>query len=148
MFLARARVNSLKLEEAVGRGNEFYNRTCKLCNQEEEDLVHFLMKCPALERQRNDRLLNKDLQDPKERMIEFLFKKEKFKEKARMIRMMWYTRRNILEYIKKTNVGERSTDGNEEIVMSDPGPERRLRTLETRRTRSSSVPGSGSLGVD
>ena len=98
------------------------------------------MKCPALERQRNDRLLNSDLQDPKERMIEFLFKKKDFKEKARMIRMMWYTRRNILEYIKKTKKGERSNDGTVETMMSDPGPKRRIKISEGNEGRSSSIP--------
>merc|ERR1711888_245249 len=43
MFFARARLNSLRLEEAMGRGKKFYNKTCKLCKQEEEDLLHFLI---------------------------------------------------------------------------------------------------------
>ena len=33
MFFARARMNSLKLEEAMGRGKRFCNKTCKLCKQ-------------------------------------------------------------------------------------------------------------------
>merc|ERR1711909_58793 len=52
-FLARARTNSLKLEEAIGRGNKHYNKMCKLCEQEEEDLVHFITKCRALETKRD-----------------------------------------------------------------------------------------------
>ena len=48
-FLARARTNSLRLEEAKGRGNPYYDRTCKLCKEGEEDLVHFLIECKALE---------------------------------------------------------------------------------------------------
>ena len=43
MFFARARLNSLRLEEAMGRGKIFYNKTCKLCKQEEEDLLHFMI---------------------------------------------------------------------------------------------------------
>ena len=42
-FYARARINALKLEEHKGRGIEGYNKTCKLC-EEEEDLVHFVSK--------------------------------------------------------------------------------------------------------
>ena len=35
-FLARARTNSLKLEEQKGRGRPGYDKTCKLCKKEEE----------------------------------------------------------------------------------------------------------------
>merc|ERR1711874_245772 len=48
-FLAKARLNALKLEEQVGRGKDWYDRTCKLCKLTEENIVHFIMDCPALE---------------------------------------------------------------------------------------------------
>ena len=35
MFYARARLNSLKLEEAKGRGKPYYNKICKICGLEE-----------------------------------------------------------------------------------------------------------------
>ena len=44
MFYARARTNTIKLEEHKGRGIKGYNKTCKLCNEETEDLVHFIVK--------------------------------------------------------------------------------------------------------
>ena len=53
MFYARARLNALGLEEARGRGKAYYNRICKLCGQEEEDLIHFMLKCPFLEKRRD-----------------------------------------------------------------------------------------------
>ena len=40
-FYARARINALKLEQHKGRGIKGYNKTCKLC-EEEENLVHFI----------------------------------------------------------------------------------------------------------
>ena len=46
---ARARMNALQLEEHKGRGLKHYNTICKLCNEENEELVHFLIKCKALE---------------------------------------------------------------------------------------------------
>ena len=87
MFLARARTNSLKLEEAIGRGNKFYNKKCKLCGQEEEDIVHFTMKCPALEGKRNYGIIDKRIQDPEERMIELLFRQKKHQEVGKMIKI-------------------------------------------------------------
>ena len=136
MFLARARANSLKLEEAVGRGNTFYNRTCKLCDQGEEDLVHFIVECPTLERKRNYGLLEKRIQDPKERMIQFLFRQNKFQEAGKMIKNMWYSRRAILKYRKDTKEGERSNGGDINTIKSDPGPMRRIAIPMERKIRS------------
>merc|ERR1711867_290641 len=76
MFLARARTNSLKLEEAKGRGKTYYDKNCKLSNQGEEDLVHFTMECPALEGKRNYRIMDDRIQDPRERMIELFFRQK------------------------------------------------------------------------
>ena len=45
---ARARINALQLEEHKGRGKESYDTTCKLCGEEEENIVHFTIKCSKL----------------------------------------------------------------------------------------------------
>ena len=37
-YLVKARTNSLQVEEHLGRGKRNYNKTCKLCSQEGEDL--------------------------------------------------------------------------------------------------------------
>ena len=65
----------MKLEEAKGRGNKFYNKECKLCGKEEEDL-HFMIKCTALEGKRNYNLINRNISDPTQRLIEVLFKQD------------------------------------------------------------------------
>ena len=41
-FLAKARTNSLQLEEHLGRGKTNYNTTCKLCGLGEENLIRAL----------------------------------------------------------------------------------------------------------
>ena len=48
-FYARARTNTLRLEEHKGRGQKNYNTICKLCGEEKEDMVHFVIKCRELE---------------------------------------------------------------------------------------------------
>merc|ERR1711874_923980 len=48
-FLARARTNTLQLEEHKGKGLKNYNTKCKLCGEETEDMVHFLTICKKLE---------------------------------------------------------------------------------------------------
>ena len=123
MFLARARINSLKLEEAIGRGKTNYDKSCKLCHQEEEDLVHFTVKCPVLEKLRNYDLIDKRIQDPKDRMIELLFKQNRYQEVGHMLRKLWNKREGIL----RLNKGDR----NNNVVMNDaasstsnePGPD-------------------------
>merc|ERR1711888_45857 len=133
MFLARARINSLKLEEAMGRGKAFYNKTCKLCKQGEEDLLHFLIECPALERKRNYEILDNRIQEPKDRLIQCLFRQKRFQETGKMIREMLYARRNILKYEKDTREEEKSSGEDIKLRRSDPGPKRTAITLDRRR---------------
>ena len=101
MFLARARLNSLRLEEAMRRGNIFYNSICKMCKQEEEDLLHFMIECPRLENKRNYEIIDRGITEPKKRLIHCLFKQKEYQETGKMIKSMWYTRKNIIEHGKK-----------------------------------------------
>ena len=55
-YLAKARTNTLQLEEHLGRGKKNYDKNCKLCSQEEEDLEHFLVKYPKLKSHRNNEI--------------------------------------------------------------------------------------------
>ena len=75
-FYARARMNTLKLEEHKGRGQKEYNMICKLCKEEKEDLVHFISKCKELEGKRNYNLLDKDIEDPEERRENYYIEME------------------------------------------------------------------------
>ena len=62
-FLAKARTNSLKVREVMGRTTENkknkFDTTCKLCGKEEEDLEHFMIKCTKLEEGRNKKIMEK-----------------------------------------------------------------------------------------
>ena len=96
-FLAMARINALGLEEAKKRGCRFYDATCKLCGYEEEDLVHFVIRCPKLESKRNGEIVNKDITDTEESLIHSLFKQKKYQETGKMLKSMWYKRKYLLE---------------------------------------------------
>merc|ERR1712055_116670 len=96
-FYARARINSLKLEEQIGRGKMNYDKKCKLCEKEEEDIVHFTIKCGKLEEKRNYDLINKELIDPEERMRALLFRNENHQEVGRMIKALWDLRGKMLK---------------------------------------------------
>ena len=123
-FLARARLNALRLEEAKARGNKYYDSICKLCRQEEEDLQHFLIECPKLERIRNYEILDERILEPKKRLIQCLFKQRKYQETGKMIKNMWYKRKNIIE---QENKGININKGRRAITRppaSDPGPNR------------------------
>ena len=96
-FLAMTRVNALGLEEAKKRGNKFYDATCKLCNYEEENLLHFVIKCPKLEDKRNDNIIDRNIVNPEERLIHSLFKQKKYQETGKMLKSMWYKRKYIIE---------------------------------------------------
>ena len=56
-YLAKARTNTLHLEEYHARRNRNHNKTCRLCGLEDEDLEHFLVVCPALENKRDREIM-------------------------------------------------------------------------------------------
>ena len=123
IYYARARTNSLKLEEAMGRGNEHYDRTCKLCGQEEEDLLHFVLKCSTLENKRNYRLIDSKIEDLEQRLIDVLYRQENRRGVGWMIRAMWMKRKDILK-IKEDMYRTSQNDKNkniEKLNRSDPG---------------------------
>ena len=135
MFYARARINSLKLEEAKGRGNIHYNRNCKLCGLGEEDLVHFTMECPALEGKRNYEIIDKNILDPRQRMIMLLFKQRKHQEVGKMIKNLWFRRKAILRYKKEEQKRMNNVNNIIGISRSDPGPVGNSYTPITWRSR-------------
>ena len=96
-FLAMARINALGLEEAKKRVCKFYDATCKLCGCEEEDLVHFVIRCPKLESKRKGEIIDKSITDTEESLIYSLFKQRKYQETGKMLKSMWYKRKYLLE---------------------------------------------------
>ena len=123
IYYARARTNFLKLEEAKGRGNKHYNKECKLCGKEEEDLVHFIVKCSALEGKRNYNLLNRNIDDPEQRLIDILYKQEDHRGVGWMIRGMWLRRKAILTCKEKMyKISKTRNKKGGSLSKSDPGP--------------------------
>ena len=100
MFYARARTNTIKLEEHKGRGIKGYNKTCKLCNEETEDLVHFIAKCKKLEEIRNYELLDNNIINPEDRMRKLLFRNNRCYEVGKMIKELWTQRRKLLKIVQ------------------------------------------------
>ena len=105
MFYARARINALKLEEHKGRGIEGYNKKCKLCGEEEEDLVHFISRCEKLEPVRDYNLLDKNIRDPEERMRKLLYRDNRCWKVGKLIKDLWDLRRKLLKEIGKPTRG-------------------------------------------
>ena len=128
MFYARARLNALGLEEAKGRGKAYYNRTCKLCGQEEEDLIHFLLKCPSLEKRRDYNIIDKSIAEPKARLINCLFRQKEYQKIGKMIKDMWGIRRNKLKAKKENNGKDNNVISHKDTALSDPGPKRNDRS--------------------
>ena len=124
MFYARARLNALGLEEAKSRGKKFYNKTCKLCNQGEEDLMHFLLVCPSLEKGRDYNIINKSIEEPKTRLIDCLFRNKEYQKVGKMIKNMWGIRKDKLKTQK-----ERNKIRYIQPAYSDPGPKRADRRI-------------------
>ena len=112
-FYAKARINALKLEEQKGRGKENYNKKCKLCDEEDEDLVHFITKCKSLEQKRDHNLINTDIRDPEERTRVLLFRDDRRQSIGKMIRNLWELRRQQLKEIEKRG----DSDANLHIIQ-------------------------------
>ena len=108
MFYARARLNSLGLEEAKGRGKVYYNKICKLCGQGEEDLIHFMLKCPFLEKKRDYNIIDRSIVEPKARLINCLFRQNEYQKTGKMIKDMWGIRRNKLKDKDKNMKGNKN----------------------------------------
>ena len=96
MFYARARINAIKLEEHKGRGIEGYDKTCKLCKEENEDIVYFLTKCRRLEDIRDYELLDRDINNYEEIMRKLLFRDNRCYEVGKMVKDLWIQRRKLL----------------------------------------------------
>merc|ERR1711874_99257 len=99
-FLARARLNALKLQEQIGRGKTNYDATCKLCKSGKEDMAHFLIDCEELEEDRDYNLIRNLSESSEDKMVDLQFKTENFQGVGHMIRKMWQRRRKLLTYMK------------------------------------------------
>ena len=96
-LFARARTNTLQLEEFIHRRNRDHSIICKLCGREEEDLKHFMITCPRLRNKRNKRIMRKWCNRDKDRqLVDILFNEKDYENIRRMIRAMWILRKDLL----------------------------------------------------
>ena len=95
----------MKLEEHKGRGIEGYNKKCKLCGEEEEDLVHFISICKKLESVRDYNLLDRNIRDPEDRMRKLLYRDDRSWRVGKQIKDLWDLRRKLLKEIEKPTRG-------------------------------------------
>ena len=96
-LLARARTNTLQVEEYVHRRDRNHNRICKLCRLEEEDLKHFMLRCPKLRSKRNNKIMTKWCNEDKDQqLVDILFNEKDYDNIRRMIRAMWILRKDLL----------------------------------------------------
>ena len=100
-IFARARTNALQLEKQKSKRFKNYDPICKLCGEEEEDIVHFTMKCKMLEKKRENPAINKDIIDPEERMKDLLFRNNNYAETRKVIRDLWVLRNQMLKELEK-----------------------------------------------
>ena len=105
-------MNALQLEKQKGKSFNNYDTTCKLCGEEEEDIIHFTVKCKLLEKKRNNMVVNKEIIDPEERMKDFLFRNKNYTEIRKVIRDLWVLRRQILKELERgiTMNGQKDID--------------------------------------
>ena len=99
-FLAKARTNSLQLEEHLGRGKTNYNTTCKLCGQGEENLEHFLIECNKLEEKRDPIIMEGPQMTAEDKTIQILFRNKNHQEVAQMIKNMWNLRKRMRDDLR------------------------------------------------
>ena len=93
----RARTNCLQLNDRNRFGNQ--ETSCKLCQEELEDLEHFILDCKALELERSysivlqrPRLLDRD-----ETLGNFLYSHDAMENKKEILYNMWRKRRKLIE---------------------------------------------------
>ena len=97
----RARSNCLNLENR--NRHQGGNTTCKLCNLDEENIIHFVLHCPYLQEIRNKiEEFQRPYQENEEGIIgHFLFPKNNINKKKEILYEMWRKREIRLNTIKK-----------------------------------------------
>ena len=83
----------LVIDKHKGRGQENFNTNCKLCGEEKEDMVHFIIKCKNLEIKRDYKIIDKNINNPEERMRTLLYRNENHQEVGKVVKNMWTLRR-------------------------------------------------------
>ena len=115
-YLFQARTNTLPLNTA--KRHTGGDTKCDLCNNENEDLIHFLIDCEGLEHKRKKEIMEKNKSQNKETMAgNMLFGKGDKEEIKSMIDLMWKFRlgkkignENRKEVLKRKNQVKNKTN--------------------------------------
>ena len=83
-----------------GAKNDSEEGRCILCG-EKKDIVHFIVKCENLEKERDHNLLDAGVGDSEEKMRILLFRNERRQEIGKMIRTLWESRKKQLKEKEK-----------------------------------------------
>ena len=103
-------------------------------------MVHFTVECKALESKRDYNLIDRYIEDPRQRMIELLFRQGDYQGVGRMIRTLWFTRKAIIKYKEEEERNRKNRKSTPTgISSSDPGPVRNCQTLIRCRSRGNSA---------
>ena len=96
-LLARARTNTLQVEEVIQRRCREHSKICRLCELEEEDLKHFVLRCPRLRSKRDRRVIEKwSNADTDKQLTDILFKEQDYTRLRQMLGAMWQLRKDLL----------------------------------------------------
>ena len=99
-YLAKAKTNSLQLEEHLGRRQPNYNTKYKLCGLGEENLEHFLVECHKLEEIINPSIMEGPPMSSEEKTIQILFRNKNHQEIALMLKNMWNLRKRMRDDLR------------------------------------------------
>ena len=106
VILFQARSNTLCLEDRKRHVGE--ETLCRLCQKENENLVHFILKCQKLSETREaiPPLQHAQKEDDEETLKDFLFNgkqdEEEREKKKRWLYRLWKNRKSILMKLEKT----------------------------------------------
>ena len=105
-MLFRARTNTLELNDRQRFNNERTERDtrCRLCEEEYENLEHFLIHCKKLEEERNPRIMKKNKGNNDENTVGnilFDIESKDLEDTKKMLSRMWNKRKKLERERKK-----------------------------------------------
>ena len=100
VLLFRARANALELNDRQRFNNESTERDtrCRLCEEEYENLEHFLIHCKKLEEERNPRIMKKNKENNDENTVGnilFDIESKDLEDTKKMLSRMWNKRKKL-----------------------------------------------------
>ena len=106
VLLFRARANALELNDRQRFNNERTERDtrCRLCEEEYENLEHFLIHCKKLEEERNPRIMKKNKGNNDENTVGnilFDIESKDLEDTKKMLSRMWNKRKKLERERKK-----------------------------------------------